>query len=185
MVSDFFRELLRFFILYVARPVVLLCGALISSVYNVLFVWWLDTLTVKRLQRSLERDIRKEHSWIFEMYDAKIVPNVPSGKRYRQVFDYANVIVAVDDLLLNFVRGREEAYVTIAPAHAPHDWYDFGEAIDLASEAEPTSSSQRHYRMAHFRQLFEANIERLKLFFSKEGYGQSRRDRTVKKLIPL
>jgi hypothetical protein len=66
--------------------------------------------------------------------------------------------------------------VNVAPAHAPHDWYDLGEAIDLASDAEQASSSARNYRMANFRQLFEANIERLKVFFSKEEYGESRRD---------
>jgi hypothetical protein len=39
--------------------------------------------------------------------------------------------------------------------------------------------------MANFRQLFEANFERLRLFFPIEEYGESRRERTVKKLISL
>jgi len=181
MVSDFFRELLRFFILYLIRPVLLLCGALISSMYNVLFAWWLDDWTFKGRQTRFEQAIQKDYSWLFEKYGARIVPM----KRYRQVLDYVVADVALGELLLKFVKGNGEFHVNIAPAHAPDDWYDFGEAIDLASDAEPTRSGVRSFRMARFRQLFEANIERLKVFFSKEEYGESRRDRTTTKLIPL
>lgn len=106
-------------------------------------------------------------------------------KRYRRAFDYVMATVALSDLLLRFVKGRDEFRVDIAPAHAPHDWHDFAEAIDLASEAKPVRSGARTYRMAHFRQLFEANFERLRHCFSPEEYGESRRERTVKKLIPL
>jgi hypothetical protein len=40
--ADLFRDFLRFLLLYVIRPVGLLVGALVSSFYNVLFVWWID-----------------------------------------------------------------------------------------------------------------------------------------------
>jgi thiosulfate reductase cytochrome b subunit len=180
MVYDFLRQLLRFFILYLIRPVLLLCGALISSVYNALFAWWLDPWTFKRRQTRFEHEIQAEYSWFFDEYDARIVPM----KRYRRAFDYVMATVALGDLLLRFVKGRAEFRVDIAPAHAPNDWHDFAEAIDLASDAESVRSGARSYRMANFRQLFEANFERLKLFFSAEEYGESRRERTVKKLIP-
>jgi hypothetical protein len=42
MIADFLRELLNFLILYVVRPVLLLIGALFSSLYNVLFASWID-----------------------------------------------------------------------------------------------------------------------------------------------
>jgi hypothetical protein len=42
MLADFFRPVLRFVLLYIVRPVVLLVGAFLSSFYNVLFAWWLD-----------------------------------------------------------------------------------------------------------------------------------------------
>jgi len=181
MVSDFFRQILRFFVLYLIRPVVLLCGALISSAYNVLFGWWLDGWTFKGRQARFEREIQKEYPWLFEKYGARVVPMT----RYRQVNDYVVATVQTGDLLFKFVRGMGDFHVVVAPEHSPNDSYDFGEAIDLASESEPTKSSVTHYRMAHFRQLFESNIERLEHFFSKEEYGPSRRDRVVKKLIPL
>ncbi len=37
--------------------------------------------------------------------------------------------------------------------------------------------------MVNFRHLFETKFERLRVFFSAEEYGESRRERTVKKLI--
>lgn len=62
MFSDFLRQLLRFFILYLIRPVLLLCGALISSVHDVLFAWWLDPWTFKRRQTRFEHKIQTEYS---------------------------------------------------------------------------------------------------------------------------
>jgi hypothetical protein len=138
MVSGFLRQLLRFFILYLIRPVLLLWGALISSVYNVLFAWWLDPWTFKRRQTRFEHEIQTEYSWLFDEYDARIVPM----KRYRRAFDYVMATVAFGDLLFRFVKGRAEFRVDIAPAHAPHDWHDFAEAIDLASHAELVRSSE-------------------------------------------
>jgi hypothetical protein len=165
MIYGFFRELRRFFVLFVIRPVLLVCEALISSVYNVLFAWWLDPWTFTGRQKRIECDIQGEYSWIFEKYDARIVPT----KRYRQVLDYAVATVAVRDLLLKFVRGRGEAHVTVAPAHAPHDSYDFGEAIALASDTEPTRNGAGYYRMSDFQNLFEANIGASVPFFPKRN----------------
>jgi hypothetical protein len=181
MIPDFFRELRRFLVLYLIRPVVLLCGALVSSVYNVVFAWWLDGWTFKGRQTRFERDILKEHTWIFEKYNARILPT----KRYRQVLDYVVATGAVGDLLLGFVRGHDDYHVTISPSHAPHDVYDFGEAIDLACDKELTRTGTRNYRMSDFQRLFEANVEFLNVFFTEEQYGQPRRDRSAKKLIPL
>jgi hypothetical protein len=181
MLTEFFREVLKFFILYLVRPVALVCGALITSVYNVLFGWWLDDWLFKRRQIRFENEIEKEYSWLFEKYGARIVP----ATRYRQVLDYVVATVAIGGLLLQFVKGNGEFRANVAPTHAPHDWYDFGEALELACDAKSATSSTRHYRMANFRQLFEPNIDRLMLFYSKEQYGESRRDRTVKKVVRL
>src|SRR5882762_2081361 len=111
MIADFFRQLLRFFVLYLVRPVLLLLGALISSVYNVLFAWWLDDWTFKGRQSRFEYEIQKEYSWLFEKYDARIVPM----KRYQQVLDYVVAKVALGDLLFQFVKGNGEFRVNIAP----------------------------------------------------------------------
>jgi hypothetical protein len=178
MIADLLRDFLKFFLLYVVRPVGLLVAALFSSFYNVLFGWWLDGLLFRRRQTRFEQEIQAQYYWLFEKYGGRIVPQKP----YRQVFDYVQANVSVDNLIIQFVRGRGEFHVNLAPMQAPHDWYDFGEAIDLASD----STGRRTFcRMATFRPLFEANIDRLQHFFSAEQYGPPRRDKTVKKLIRL
>jgi hypothetical protein len=181
MLNDYIRQLRRFVALFLVRPAALVCGALFSSLYTVLFAWWLDGLTSNGLRRHLERDIRAEQAWIFEKYNAKLVPET---KRYRHVFDYAELTLAVDPLLLNFVRGRGETRVNVAPAHAPHDWYDFGEAIALACD-EPRETPAKVHGMSDFRTLFETHIECLRTFFSEQKYGPAKPDRSVVKLVRL
>jgi len=118
--------------------------------YNVAVPW-----TSNGLRKQLEGDIRRDYPWLFQEYNAVVLP----AKPYKQVLDYANVTVAVGDLLLQFTRGRDEFHVSIAPAHEPDDWYELGEAIDLASDLSATSESAGNYTMSDFERLFGANIE--------------------------
>ena len=99
--------------------------------------------TSNGLRKRLEGDIRGDYLWylwLFQEYNAAVLP----AKPYKQVLDYANVTVAVGDLLLQFTRGRDEFHVSIAPAHEPDGWYELGEAIDLVSD---TSGSAGNYTM--------------------------------------
>ena len=122
------------------------------SLYNVLFGWWLDGWTSKGGWRRLKREIETDCGWLFEHHGAVVLPYKP----YRQVLDYANVAVAAGNLLFIFTRGMGEFHVTVAPAHAPHDWYELKEAIELA-RGSPAKSS-KDYEVSDFRQMFEPNI---------------------------
>ncbi len=64
MITDSFRQLLRFVLLYFVRRVLLLLGALLSFLYNVLFAWWLDDWTFKGRQSRFEREIRSDGATI-------------------------------------------------------------------------------------------------------------------------
>lgn len=129
----------------------------------------LDMWTSKGGWRHLLRDLQTDDSWLFEKYEAKVIPMKP----HRQVLDYESVTLAVGNLLVQISRGMGEFHVNIAPAHEPDDWYDFGAAIDLAHDSAEIST---HYRSSHFRQLFESNIECLQSFFSRGEYGAVRRN---------
>jgi len=72
-------------ILYFVRPVLLLLGALLSSLYYVRFAWWLDDWTFKGRQARFEREIQKDYSWLFEKYGARLVP---TGERHFDAFPY-------------------------------------------------------------------------------------------------
>jgi hypothetical protein len=92
-----------------------------------LFASWLEGWTFKGRQKRFERDLQKEYSWLFEKFDGRIVPQ----KRYRQVLDYVEATVAVGDLLFEFVRGRGDFHVNVAPSHSPNDWLEFGRRLIL------------------------------------------------------
>ena len=143
-----------------------------------LFRSWLERWTFNGRQRRFERDLQNEYSWIFEKYDGRIVPK----KRYRQVLDYVEATVAVSDLLLEFVRGHGDFHLNVAPAHSPDDWLEFGQAIDLARNAE--LSPRPPIEMSNFQRLFEANLEHLKAYFSKEEYERSKRWRNLPINLP-
>jgi len=131
--------------------------------------WLVDGWTFRGRQRRFEQSIQEEYSWLFEKYDARIVPL----QRYRQVLDYQSARISIGDLLFKFSTGMGEIHVSVTPAHAPYDVDDFGETIDLACNSGQKSNA-RNYRVSNFQKLFEANIERLKVYFSKEVYGQPR-----------
>lgn len=67
-------------------------------------------------------------------YSRNTTPSSCPLNPIKQVLDYANVTVAVSDLLLQFTRGRDEFHVSIAPAHEPDDWYELGEGRWLVSD---------------------------------------------------
>ena len=138
-----------------------------------LFASWLEGWTFKGRQARFERDLQKEYSWLFEKFDGRIVPK----KRYRQVLDYVEATVAVGDLLFEFVRGHGDFHVNVAPSHSPNDWLEFGQAIDLACHADRARTPTM--RMSDFQRLFEANLERLRIYFSKEEYERSKRWRRL------
>jgi len=63
--------------------------------------------------------------------------------------------------------------VNVAPSHSPRDSLEFGQAIELAHNADLTRKPPIH--MSDFQRPFEANLERLKIYFSKEEYDRSKR----------
>jgi hypothetical protein len=138
-----------------------------------LFASWLESWTFAGRQKRFERDLQKEYSWLFEKFDGRIVPQ----KRYRQVLDYVVATVAVGGLLFQFVRGNGDFHVNVALSHSPNDWLEFGQAIDFACDAERTQTPTM--QMSDFQRLFEANLERLKVYFSKEEYERSKRWRKL------
>lgn len=129
-------------------------------------------------QKRFEGDIQKEYAWLFKDFAGHIVPK----KRYMQVLDYLEATVAVDDLLFEFVRGNGDFHVNVAPSHFPNDWLEFGRAIDLARNAE--QSPKPPVQMSDFQRLFEANLEALKAYFSKEEYNRSKRWRNLPSNLP-
>jgi hypothetical protein len=126
-----------------------------------LFASWLEGWAFKGRQRRFERGLQKDFSWLFGKFDGRILPQ----KRYRQVLNYIEATVAVGDLFFEFIRGHGDFHVNVAPSHSPNEWLEFGQATDLPCEADRARTPTM--QMSGFQRLFEANLERLKAYFSK------------------
>jgi hypothetical protein len=179
MISDFLRELLRFVILVLIRPVVRALVAIVSPIYRVLFGSFGDR-AYRKLQEKLEHDVRENLAWLFEKYEGKVISNTQD---YPRAFDYATVTVSVRQILIRFIRGRGELRVDVAPAHAPTDWQEVGEAINSIDESG--QRPPRYYRFQDLGDLLERNLERLNAAFSEVDYGPPRRGQSITRLVRL
>jgi hypothetical protein len=101
VISDFLRELLRFVILVLIRPVLKVVGAIFSPIYRFLFEGF-DNQTHKKLHERLCQGIRQNLPWLFDRYGAKVIPNT---RPYPRAFDYAVVTVSAERMLFALFRG--------------------------------------------------------------------------------
>lgn len=83
MLADFFRELLKFLLLYVVRPVLLLVGALFSSFYNVLFAWWIGNRKRKPSADGFPSGFRVQRIGITRAVDVSVLPGAEIAKYFR------------------------------------------------------------------------------------------------------
>jgi hypothetical protein len=179
MISEFFREVLRFIILVLLRPIARAVGTIVSPVYDIAF-GPLGERSQRKRERRFQDEIRRSLPWLFARYEAKVIPNTQS---YPRAFDYAVVTIALGNILIRFVSGRGELRADIAPAHAPTNWEEIGEAIAFVGESK--QSPPRYFRLADLGQLLEQNLNRLNPAFAQGQYEQSDRSSTVPRLIRL
>src|SRR5579864_6919358 len=87
------------------RPPLQVIGFVLGGIYKLLF-GRADVRLSKKREEQLGQDIRQDVSFLFDELGGAIVPD-PTA-RYPFPFDYAFVVVAVDDLFLRFFRGGGE-----------------------------------------------------------------------------
>ena len=104
----------------------------------------LDKRAARRYERQLAGDVRLALGGLFRQYHARIVPNYLRPPAY----DVAYVTIALDDLLLLFVRGRGEFAVHLSSAAAPASWHDLSLVLCVVS-------GQDEIRRATFRDVTE------------------------------
>lgn len=127
----------------------------------------LDKHLGRKGQRRLAKDVEAALPFLFWHYHARFVPN--EGVRFPEPFDYATATLALDDVLLRFIRGRGELGVNIAPVRSPNDWHEVPVVLGLLEGNEDvTSRSFANLRRAAY--VLEPNMGRLISFFSAAGY---------------
>lgn len=114
-----------------------LLRSILSAVYNLLF-GRLDRRSALKREAKLRQEIRDALPFLFDKHRGRIVPN--EGVSFPPGFDYALVTIAVDDLLIRFIRGRGELGVVLASQKVLTDWYALSVLADLV---RGNDSSQR------------------------------------------
>ena len=91
------------FILNLLRPFLWIFGFVFFGLYKTFWGWWADERRSRILRRDFAKEIRENLGFLFDQFGGQIVPNL---RKYPPVADYAVVTVAVQTVLLRFMRGR-------------------------------------------------------------------------------
>lgn len=80
----FSRQILRFILLYLVRPILLLLGALLSSFYNVLFAWWLDPLRRTPSKDGFPQGFRVQRIGVTRAMAVSVLPAAEIARYFRE-----------------------------------------------------------------------------------------------------
>lgn len=103
----------------------------IDTIHAALFGWWLPDLQVKKANKHFLADIRGHLGFLFDEYNARILPNDPDPPAY---FDWAKATISVKDLILEFYRDRGTVTVRVASSRAPKESYELPDLLNAAGE---------------------------------------------------
>jgi hypothetical protein len=146
------------FILTLLSPLLAIFGIIFFGLYKILWGWWADERRSRILQRDFAKEIRVSLGFLFDQFGGQVVPNL---RKYPPVADYAVVTVAVQTVLLRFMRGRGEFRVDIAPTDSPNAWQEVGEALAEAEGYPESGEVPKYFRFADFGRLLYPNFELL------------------------
>jgi hypothetical protein len=93
MLAELFRQVLRFVLLYIVRPVGLLVGAFLSSFYNVLFAWWLDGLRRKPSMDGFPQGFRIQRIGVTSAVALSDLPGAEIAKYLPEHPDIAKALL--------------------------------------------------------------------------------------------
>jgi hypothetical protein len=151
----------------IALPFALVFGGLFIGGYKLLFSWWLDPRTHRKNQEQFEREIKNRISCLFTNYGAQLVPN---DQDYPRVFDYAVITVAIDTMLLRFVRGRGEFRVDVCPQRMVGTWQEISSLVERDPLNTNAKRRTKYYGTRDFSQFFQSNFDEIKAKVADEGW---------------
>jgi hypothetical protein len=108
-------------VLDLMRPILVPVIWAVEKTYAALF-GHRDLRLSKEDDERLAQEIRSNLSFLFDDYGARIVPD--ETLKHPRPFDYAVVIVSLDELSFRFIRGRGEFRVQVVPNRTPSVWED-------------------------------------------------------------
>ncbi len=160
-----------------SKPALSLGGRVFSKLYS-LFFGWLDTSLARQHEERFREEIRIQLRFLFDDHAARVIAN--EGCPFPPTFDGAYVTVAVEPLLLRFVRGRGDFSVSVASSFAPQRWLDFQLVADGIAQWSLTEPRPRAYSLEDFASMLRPRLDQL-----LEGLSKQRFEATLKNAIDL
>ena len=154
----------RWMVLEVLKPVVL-AGNLLGMGWRVLFAGR-DLKLSRTREEDFAKEIRAQVPFLFEKYQGSVV--LDETVKHPRPFDYASVVVAVDNFLVRFFRGRGELRVHVAQNRAPFDWYELHVVLSVI---ESKTISEPLF-WTDIARLLELHMSSLKDAFSQSNYPE-------------
>jgi hypothetical protein len=157
----------RWAVLEVFRPFVL-AGNLLGKVWRVMFAGR-DLELSRTREEDLAKEIRAHVPFLFENYQGRIVPD--ETVKHPQPFDFASVVVGVDNFLVRFFRGRGDLRVHIAQNRKPLEWHELHVVLSVI---ESTTISEPLF-WSDIGRLLELHMSSLVNAFSHGNYPELQR----------
>jgi hypothetical protein len=143
------------------------------------FGW--NALLARKHRQLLTEAIQQELRFLFAENGAQIIPD--DGVPFPPKFDYAFVTLAVDNIRLRFVRGRDDLSVSVAAQHRPHD---FCELSLLLMISESSVVSRRSYStLSDAARLLKGEMGHLEEELSNERADRLQERLRLSRDVPL
>jgi hypothetical protein len=148
-----------------------LVGIVFIFVYKFLIGRWLDPIIHKKNQERFTEEIQERISCLFTDHAGQVVPN---DREYPRGFDYAVVTVAVDSMLLRFIRGRQDFRVDVCPQSMPGAWWEISTLLKDEDVVNRPGHRAKYYGLRDFGQFFQLNFEIIKEKVAHEGWREQK-----------
>jgi hypothetical protein len=155
-------KLSRSIVFELMRPIGVI-GSIVGKIYD-LFFGRADARLSRQRENELALEIRHDVPFLFDERGGEIVTD--ETLRYPRPFDFASVIVVVDDLLFRFFRGRGDLRVWVAPKREPNNWSELQTVISLIDEDEPRPL----LFLTDVQRVLRPRMIRLRAAFSEDRY---------------
>lgn len=146
-------------IVAIIRPPLRVFAFLVGGIYKVLFGWWLDPTTQRKNEASLKQDIQNSFPSLFTKCGGQFVPN---PVEYPKAFDYVTVSVLAEGVLLEFIRGRGEVRLRVAPESKPSELRDLEEVVRLSGRFQESAQLQKYSALRIFARFLETHFEQIR-----------------------
>jgi len=123
-------------------------------------------------EQRLATEIQRDLAFLFDEYRGRIVPD--ESVKHPQPFDFAFVIIALDDLLFRFFRGRASLEVWVAPKAAPNEWGELQWVLSML-DGQDTFEPRDFSSLGDIANLLKPRMDRIREAFSVDRYPETRR----------